>query len=106
MLIQSTLIGHCFKQVSGQLTLRRIRTFLFMKDLVGLREKVANQYRLFFQNLRVLATTLLSVAARHFPYVPRSASVEILDFSVLRSDIVVAHVIVNFSFLIISYLFC
>ncbi len=75
------------KQVSGQLTLRRIRTFLFLKDLVGLRKKIGNQYRLFFQKLRVLATTLLSVAAKHFPYVPRSASVEILDFSVLHFDI-------------------
>ncbi len=88
-------MGHCFKQVSGQLTLRRIRTFLFQKDLVGLRKKIGNHYRLFFQKLRVLATSLLSVAAKHFPYVPRSASVEILDFSVLHFDIVVAHVIAN-----------
>ncbi len=99
-------MGHCFKQVSRKLTLRRIRAFLFQKDLVGLRKMIGHQYRLFFQKLRVLATSLLSVAARHFPYVPRSASVEILDFSVLHFAIVVAHVIANFSFLFISYLFC
>ncbi len=44
--------------------------------------------------LRLLAKSLLSVAAKHFPYVQRSASVEILDFSVLHFAIVVAHVIV------------